>query len=211
MTRMSEFAGFGIRNSKAFRRLLALVRMLHLWTFWAMLPFVAACVVPVAPDFQTPVKAPNYYPYFSQTAPVQDSTYTVPTAGNSVRFLASVGDQNLGDTLYVRWVADYPLYVQGISKVLIDDTIASTGLAFPPSTPPMEIRADIPCEFKCTDFAQTTQQHRLVVIVSDRPFVKAPNFGELRYNQVATRLGPDGSVSPVTNPIMAGWNVVCPL
>ena len=49
----------------------------------------------------------------------------------------------------------------------------------------------------------------LVVIVSDRPFLKAGTFdGDLRYNRVATQH--NAEQSPVTYPIMAGWNVICP-
>ena len=54
------------------------------------------------------------------------------------------------------------------------------------------------------------QKHRMVVIVADRPFLKAGTFDDgLRYNRVATQNNREQS--PVTNPTMAGWDVKCPL
>ncbi|MBC8132386.1 MAG: hypothetical protein H7X95_05340 [Deltaproteobacteria bacterium] len=188
-----------------------MVSKLLYWTIWATFPSYFAylgCVVPIAPDFQNPPSAPNHYPYFSNTEPIQERTVTIPpgTAGGAFPFVASVGDQNLGDTLYVRWVADYPPFAPNISKVL-SDSQDGVGLPIPPSTPPGELRPDIPLQLRCESFAPGMQQHRLVVIVSDRPFLKAGTFsGDLRYNRVETR----ADQSPVTYPIMAGWNVICP-
>jgi hypothetical protein len=62
---------------------------------------------------------------------------------------------------------------------------------------------------RCEIFAMGMEQHRLALVVSDRPFLKVGS-GEFRYSQVETRPGPGNSISPVTYPAMAGWSITCP-
>lgn len=162
--------------------------------------------MPVAPEFQDPAQAPNFYPYFHNTEPFHERTVTI---GAGYPFVVSVGDQNLGDTLYVRWVSDYPPFLANASKVLSDapDGLGRPIPPNPPTTRQPEVRPPIEFMVQCEGFAPGMSVHRLVIIVSDRPFLKAPTFsGDLRYNRVGTR----ADDLPVTYPIMAGWNVVCP-
>ncbi|MEP6653618.1 MAG: hypothetical protein ABJA82_09685 [Myxococcales bacterium] len=164
----------------------------------------------MAPDFENPPAVPNSYPYvWNTTFPVPESTVTFPT-GSGEPFRVVVGDQNLGDTLYVRWVSDYPPFAINVSKVLSEGA-NGTGLAIVPTPKPTtELRPDILFSARCESFAPGMQQHRLVVIVADRPFLKAGTFDDgLRYNRVAAQSNPEQS--PVTNPTMAGWDVKCPL
>ncbi len=202
---MSDLVGWNFKKSQLFQLHSNMVQILLRWTIWAIFTPLIACVLPVAPDFQDPLKAPNYYPYFQDTAPFQQRTFS--PAGQPVRVTVSVGDQNLGDTLYVRWVSDYPIYVQNSTKVL-RDSIDGRGMPYPPaSTAETEIRPPFDYDVDCLNFAPGEQQHRVVIIVSDRPFLMPTTFsGDLRYNLVGTR--PDGF--PITYPIMTGWNVVCP-
>jgi hypothetical protein len=202
---MSQMAGIGSGNPKSFQDDMKSARILLYWTFWAMFCLLAGCVVPVAPDFQNPPKGLNYYPYLLNSDPVQGSTVTL--SGNQwLSFRVLVGDQNLGDTLYVRWASDYPPFAPSVSKVLVDAS-DGVGMAIPPPTKQTEIRPEIFYDARCENFAPNMQQHRLVVIVSDRPFVKPASFsGDLRYNLVDTR----ADKSLVTYPIMPGWNVNCP-
>lgn len=186
-----------------------MARVLLCWTFWSTFVSLAGCVLPVAPDFQNPSAAPNHNPYFSNTDPPNESIVTFPS-GSGDPFRVVVGDQNLGDTLYVRWVSDYPLFASNVSKVLSDGA-DGTGLAIVPTPKaPTELRPEIRFSARCESFSPGMQQHRLVVIVADRPFLKAETFDVgLRYNRVATQNNTDQS--PVTSPIMVGWNVICPL
>jgi hypothetical protein len=197
---MSELAGEAPGKFLSFQRHETMARLLLKWTIWAIFAPAVACVLPVAPDFQDPLKAPNYYPYFQSTDPIQESIQTPQTLH------ASVGDQNLGDTLYVRWVSEYPQYVQNLTKVLVD-SVDGRGMPYPPApTGQTEIRKSIDYDIDCKLFAPA-QQHRVVVIVSDRPFLMPTTFsGPLRYNLV----GPRADGSPTTIPIMAGWNIICP-
>lgn len=206
---MSGITERGLASDMRFPGRSLVVRRLLGWMFCAMSAPFAGCVLPVAPEFQNPPNAPNFYPYVWNTEPVHESTVTLPGVGGpDFPFVAVVGDQNLSDTLYVRWVSDYPPFATNVSKVL-SDALDGQGLPIPPSTPQAELRQEIHFPARCDGFAPGMQQHRLVVIVSDRPFLKAGTFsGDLRYNRVAARDNADQS--PVTFPIMVGWNVICP-
>lgn len=205
-TRMSRIAAPRSFKSYRFPSLASLVWLLLYWTIWSTFVSFAGCVLPVAPDFENSPPALNYYPYISNTEPFRERTVTFPSAGAGDPFVVVVGDQNLDDTLYVRWVADYPPYATNVSKPLSEGA-NGTGLAIVPTPKaPTELRPEIRFSAPCESFSPGMQQHRLVVIVADRPFLKAGTFdGELRYNLVAAR-----NNTPVTVPTMAGWNVICP-
>jgi hypothetical protein len=140
--------------------------------------------LPVAPDFQDPAKAPNYQPAFTFFDPQQETEVSQLPQD----FLIRLADPNPLDTLYVRWATDYPPYVQSRSRVVIDTKITST--ATKQSVFPL-----VSCENLKMGVA-----HRLVVIVSDRPFVPDAT-GVYRFNEV------EGN----SMPIMAGWSIPgCP-
>ncbi|MEO5768655.1 MAG: hypothetical protein ABIS92_09925 [Polyangia bacterium] len=189
--------------------LTSMARVLLYWTFWSTFVSFAGCVLPVSPDFQNPPAIPNSYPYFWNIFPAAESTVTFPSAGSGEPFKIQLGDPNLDDTLYVRWISDYPPFAINVSKVLSDGA-NGTGLAIVPTPKaPTKLRPEIFFPASCESFSPGMQQHRLVVIVADRPFLRAGTFDDgLRYNRVAAQSNTDQS--PVTNPIVAGWNVICP-
>jgi len=153
------------------------------------------CIVPVSPDFQDPPPVANQPPYFFSGFPALQSTFS---AGQPVR--VTVRDPNPGDTIYIRWASDYPLWSPQ-SRLLQSST-------FPP--PPknnkqVEVNDSFTVTPTCDAFA-AGMTHTLVVIVSDRPFVQPENAADQlnRYNEPVVS-------SAVTVPIMAGWNVIqCP-
>ena len=151
--------------------------------------------MPVSPDFQNPPAAPNYPPYFVSTEPFAQTTVAAPqTMGGQQRFTVTVVDPNPNDTLYVRWVSDYPPFTQSDTRLLVDDP---NGMAQrnPEGT-------EIPyVATQCKDFAPGTE-HTLVVIVSDRKFRPYNQFtGDFRYNIV------EGTATA----IMTGWRIInCP-
>ena len=160
-----------------------------------------SCVVPLAPDFEDPPKEPNFYPYFVDSDPVRESTVSFNAASLPYPFAVVVGDQNVRDVLYYRWVADYPVFVPNTTRLVQEGPVPpSSGLAETRTLPVYMVR--------CESFAMGMEQHRLSLIVSDRPFLKVGS-GELRYSQVATRPGPGNSISPVTYPATAGWSITC--
>jgi hypothetical protein len=160
------------------------------------------CIVPLGPEFENPPAAPNYYPYFSNIDPTPQTVRNLPPV-DALEFHVDVGDQNPEDTLYVRWVSDYPPYTQGVSKILIDGD-DGVGKPIPPSR--TEIRPPINFNTRCQEFVPG-MEHTLAVIVSDRPFRPASqpfNGDPLRYNLVGTAAGG----APVTTfVLMTGWTI----
>lgn len=207
MTEMSGFLEPRLKNSATLGRFLASVQFLLKWTFWSTLLVAGGCVVPVEPHFQDPPTAPNYYPYLSDSDPIAQTTRTLPPAPAMLEFRIQVGDQNLDDTLYVRWVSDYPPYTAGITKVVVEGA-DSQGLPLPPTSPRGEVRFIPAYKTRCEDFFPGST-HSLAVIVSDRPLSPSnqPFGGDLRYNLV-----PKNPMNqPVTYPLMTGWTIEgCP-
>lgn len=165
-------------------------RVLLEWTIWTVVALSTACILPVAPDFQDPPKAPNYAPLFVSFDPFAET----PVLQVPLTFTVLLSDPNPQDTLHVRWVADYPPFVQSRSKLLVDGQMILPG-AVPQSIFPLQ--APDPCKA-----FGSGGDHRLVVIVSDRPFRKFDQFtSDYRFNLVE-----DGA-----SPIMAGWTIPgCP-
>ena len=194
MTRMSGRPRSRLEDSQGFQRSENMVRTLLKWLFWTTFVFTG-CVVPVAPDFQDPASVPNYQPQFLNSDPFFETTgWRSPQT-----FKVQVADPNPGDTLYVRWVSDYPPFTQAASLLLKEMTLPPQG------TPATEIKYDtsLPNSMACLQLLPGLE-HRLVVIVSDRPFLSTEQFNNspFRFNLPAT-MG-------VTSTIMQGWSVTCP-
>lgn len=146
------------------------------------------CVLPVSPDFQNPPLAPNYPPSFDFFEPYQETDVSQLPQD----FTVLLSDPNPQDTLHVRWAIDYPPYVQSRSLLVIDEQTLTPG-----SLKPVSYHLD-----SCANFKATGAEHKVAVIVSDRPFQPVGLFsGIARYNQTEGMLPP----------IMAGWSVsACP-
>jgi hypothetical protein len=188
---MSGFLGQRLTNSRGFPRLYKAAQILLYWSFWTTFTLSPGCIVPVAPEFQDPPKAPNYYPYFVESLPLFDTTTGVPQT-----FEVHAGDPNPADILYVRWASDYPPFTQARSRV-IDQSMVRQDL------PQTEIIYKAIDPMPCEKFAPG-MEHKLVVIVSDRPFVPTGVFSTRpdRFNAVE---------GDATIPIMRGWIVQgCP-
>lgn len=170
-------------------------KLLH-WTVWAILllpPMFSplGCVIPVGPDFRDPDRSINVPPYFTGSDPFFETAVTAPQT-----FTVKLKDPNPLDKLYVRWVSDYPLYSQASSRLLETKDGVTLG-----DGDTSVVYGPIPAD--CHDFSSPgqTANHRLVVIVADRPF-KEPGDAEnplFRYNAATDK----------AQPIMAGWTVTC--
>lgn len=167
-----------------------LVRVLLAWTIRTAVVLSTGCLLPLAPDFQDPPKAPNYPPSFQVVKPFAETSVTA----GSDSFHVDVEEPNPQDTLYVRWVADYPPYTAGKTKQLGSDVILLPG---------QDRAADymLPTPAPCSAFSAGAE-HRLVTIVSDRPFRRADQFTDpYRFSLV------EGGGTP----IMTGWTITgCP-
>jgi hypothetical protein len=133
----------------------------------------SACIIPLGPDFQDPVAEPNAAPYFESAHPDFGSVVTPP----GLQFSVTVTDPNVGDNLYVRWLADYP--GANYRPVTAESFVAH-------STNGQPLRQNVTATVDCLldNLAMTSDgEHRVEVIVGDRPFVD-PMPGDTRLDQV---------------------------
>jgi len=130
------------------------------------------CVVPVAPSFEDPPASPNFPPVISNSDPRLGSI--VP---HGLRLSVTVTDANVRDTLYVRWVSDYPLATAD-SRVLTDVK------PFGPSTEGKQNYVSDSYQTDCAALAPGLTTHRIEVIVSDRPLKKPddPSIDSTSFN-----------------------------
>jgi hypothetical protein len=138
------------------------MRTLHLPALLAVSCGLSACVVPVGPEWTDPQS--NYPPTLSVAEPAVGSDVVQdPDAGVPLTIKVVLSDKNTKDTLWARWLVDYPPFVAGVSSLVREDiqqasgTVERPALYFAPS---------------CNDLpmAQGTQSHRLLLAVSDRAF-----------------------------------------
>jgi len=143
----------------------------HMIALAALLLAPSGCVVPIGPEWSDP--QPNTPPTIATATPPVGTILDTSAGGNLPMGLQVVlSDQNTQDILYVRWIVDYPPYVDGISVVSLEvrqpggDQIQRPPINFAPS---------------CTDntISRVSPDHRLLLAVSDRPFV-VDNSGQSR-------------------------------
>jgi len=120
------------------------------------------CVIPVGPQFQDPLAAQNYQPRITYTDPVEGT----PTG--SMNFTITVTDPNVGDSLYVRWIFDYPPFHESTRR-LPDNRLGppAGGTPTPRTLPTMTV--------SCSQLAPNSAEdslgrHQVMVVVADRPF-----------------------------------------
>ena len=142
-------------------RVLLLARLLlgsarELCLLLVVLP-MSACIIPVGPDFRDPDGVPNSPPFIISAEPAAG------TSTPNALFAVTPSDVNVGDTLFLRWLIDYPP-VQGGTRPVQSDVIE-------PSQDGTPLRQRRSFEFDCFNPLKTPSPHRVAVIVSDRPFI----------------------------------------
>jgi hypothetical protein len=123
---------------------------------------MSACILPLAPEFQDPPAAQNYPPVIVDSDPPIGEVVTTTT------FSVIVRELNLGDDLYVRWVADYPPYAADKTRTLNDP---NTKVPHPVD---MATDFDLPSvtvDCVLNELNPQITMHQIMVIVADRPFV----------------------------------------
>ena len=152
--------------------------------FILLLP-MSACIIPVAPDFQDPPAAPNYAPYIISANPDFDSI----VATQAPMFSVTVTDPNVGDDLHFRWLADCPS-ASGNYRTLVEDFV----IAHSADGQPQQAIDAFTVDCAVDNLAMTADgQHRIEVVIADRPFISNP---------------PDGKLDDVTSPgfaVRASW------
>ena len=130
----------------------------------AALPlWVCACVVPMAPQFEDPPG--NLPPYLVSSVPVAGAELRASTDPTDT-IEATLGDPNLDDILWVRWLIDYPPYDALLSHVAQQVILPTTGAVE---------RETIHFAASCSDnhIASGLASHRVTLSVADRPFLPA--------------------------------------
>ena len=129
--------------------------VLTLATGLTMTPF--GCVLPLAPTFDNPPEPQNYPPQITMMEP--PAVFIVP--GD---LAVTVTDPNVGDDLYLRWIAEYPPYSPN-SHLLRDDT------KIPHSADGSQLLETRPfTNLSCLSLTQGLIYHPVTALVTDRPF-----------------------------------------
>ncbi len=138
----------------------------------------SGCIIPLAPEFEDPPATINYAPYIENSLPTLGSEITAPPSGD-VSFSLTVSDPNLGDTLYVRWISDYPPYSDDSRQLgdLIEIAPPADGK---PARAPMRFSPSCVVH----SIARGLTRHRIMVAVSDRKFLPEQTSPELPFTLV---------------------------
>jgi hypothetical protein len=136
--------------------------MLLRWGSICALLVMSACVLPIAPEFQDPPASENYAPVFIDTNPpagqIVTASPTVPT------FTVIVEDPNVGDDLFVRWIADFP--------PLTDNTSVMATTPVPHSAGATVSSHEVSIQPNCAlHHLARIPSHQITVVVADRPFL----------------------------------------
>lgn len=132
---------------------------------------MSACILPLAPEFQDPPASENFAPHITDSSPPLGSL-VVKTGTTAPVFRVTVTDPNLGDDLFVRWVADYPR-ISSNTRLLGSQMV-------PRSTNGQPLRQDVSVTVDCAlDNLAPIAQHQVLVIVADREFPVPPPENDL--------------------------------
>lgn len=124
---------------------------------------MSACVVPIAPEFQDPPASQNFAPVFIDTIP--PAGQIVSASPMVPQFTIIVEDPNVGDDLYVRWIADFP--------PLTDNTIVmETTMVQHAAGNQVSVHEVPPFQPNCAlHHLARIPSHQIMVVVADRPFL----------------------------------------
>lgn len=153
-------------------------RLLLFFSAICLTPLMSACVLPIAPEFQDPPASANYAPFFVTTAPALGFVAT------TANFSVTVSDPNVGDDLYVRWIANFPP-ASGDTRSIKDEVIPHSA----DGTPLFAESSVRPACIK--DLVANLPSHRVMVVVSDQPFldVVLPGSPDVDYARVKPGAG----------------------
>lgn len=136
--------------------------------YLSLLPLLACagCVVPAGPDWIDPEG--NVPPSLVLAIPPVGSVLGGGgESGGPLAVEVTLADQNARDELHVRWIVDYPPYVDGVSRTALRQTLLSGSIE----------RKAIAFAPICSDVVHGTGEHRLLLAVSDRDFVAEEDSG----------------------------------
>jgi hypothetical protein len=139
------------------------MRTLPLPAFTCLLAGLSACVVPAGQEWSDPQA--NYPPTISEASPPNGSWLVRGMdAGGPLEVTVWLADQNTHDRLYVRWIIDYPPYVDGMTRLAPQVILPAANQI---ERPPLSFAPDCNADQIAAGFTS----HRLLMAASDRPFV----------------------------------------
>jgi hypothetical protein len=120
------------------------------------------CILPLAPEFEEELRAP---PFVVTSKPAFGSM----VGASETVFEVEVQDPNATDDLHVRWVIDFPPYDENLSRKIDYSIQKNRG-------PGQVNRHRVAFSPNCLLHLITpaVSQHRLMLLISDRPFEEAP-------------------------------------
>jgi hypothetical protein len=129
---------------------------------WLGLAGTPGCILPLAPEFVEETRAP---PFVVTARPAVGSRVSTFEGG----FEVVVQDPNSTDDLHVRWVIDYPPFIDNLSRPF---DVSKQGNLGPGQTN----RHRVALAPNCLQhrISPTISQHRLMLLISDRPFEEMP-------------------------------------
>jgi hypothetical protein len=174
--------------------LLELFRPLQLYRkllLFLAFPFMPACIIPVGPEFGDPAGTPNAPPQIADADPFFGEEVT---AVGSQIFQIRITDPNVGDFLYLKWIADYPPYT-----IVNTRQIPTNKPIVPPNGDGTPINELIETSIDCNAINSSFSHHKIMAVVADRDFVNVAG------NLLVVRSG--GQYA------LATWylNLTCPL
>ena len=120
----------------------------------------SGCVLPVGPRFEDPPATENFPPAIISSMPQQGSM--VSPVGATAMINATATDPNVGDTLYTRWLGEYPTY--STSSFILFEKAFSSASGQPWDATPL-------LRTSCIDpYVPGRITHNITLLVSDRPF-----------------------------------------
>ncbi len=127
-----------------------------------------ACIIPVGPDFQDPLSTANSPPYVVAMEPPAGTITVNATAVFSV----TPADANVLDTLYVKWVTEYPPFSP-------TETHGIPPRDIPPTGNGSVNRPTQTFQPGCSSIASTRTMHQIQVGISDSPFLSTEDPNDL--------------------------------
>jgi hypothetical protein len=160
----------------------------------ALLTLLAGgCVIPVAPQFDDPES--NYPPYVVTSTPMVGDIFTPGMTTQDRDISAALSDQNLHDTLFIRFLIDYPGTDTSTAHLFFLATLPPSGA---------NDRGSVHVRPECARIGIGPGMHRLMMSVSDRPYLDA---------LVGDDVDPEApldSVPESANRIRVVWTLFCP-
>jgi hypothetical protein len=139
--------------------------------------------------------APDYPPFLVDSTPGVGAIIT-GAVGAEREVIATVGDENLADSLFIRFLVDYPM----------DYPAPGTSLLFQVAVPPNGAveRGPVRLQPSCHTFALAPGLHRLTMSVSDRPYLDPAHGDDVEPN------APLDSVPFEAHRLRTVWLLSCP-